>query len=170
MKQQYLETGKVVGTHGIAGELRVQPWCDTPTFLTRFKTLYTDRAGTAVSVLSARVHGNIVLLKLAGVTTIEQAERLRGAVLYIDRADVRLPAGGWFVQDLLGCVVYDADTGAVLGTLKEVSKTGANDVWHVCNDRGEFLVPAIPDVIVEVDIDAQRVTLRPIKGIFDDAH
>ena len=121
MKQQYLETGKVVGTHGIAGELRVQPWCDTPAFLPRFKTLYTDRAGTAVSVLSARVHGNIVLLKLAGVTTIEQAERLRGAVLYIDRADVQLPAGGWFVQDLLGCVVYDADTGAVLGTLKEVS-------------------------------------------------
>ena len=65
-------------------------------------------------------------------------------------------------------MVYDADTDALLGTLSDVSPTGANDVWHIKSGDKEYLLPAIPDVIVDVDINNDKVIVRPLKGIFDD--
>ena len=169
MKIQFLEVGKIVGTHGIAGEMRVQPWCDSPKFLTKFKTLYKDKNGqSSLNVRSARVHKNVVLLKVEGVDSIESAERMRNQVLYISRDDANIPNGEWFVQELINCSVFDADDGSLLGVLSDISQTGANDVWHVEKDGKEYLVPAIKDVVVSVDIDAEKIVIRPIKGIFDE--
>ena len=169
MLQKFLEVGQVVGTHGIAGEMRVQPWCDSPDFLTKFKTLYLDKNGEkSVKVQSARVHKNVVLLKLPDVTSIEQAEKMRGKVLFIKREDAKLSKDNWFVQELLDCEVFDADSGEKLGILCDVSKTGANDVWHIKNNGREYLVPSIKDVVVSVDVEIGKIEIRPIKGIFDD--
>lgn len=170
MKKQYIDTGVIVGTHGLRGEMRVQPWSDSPEFLTGFSTLYLDKEGkTSLRVRSARVHKNVVLLTADGVDSIEAAERLRGRVLYFDRADVTLEEGRHYVQDLIGCRVSDADTGEEYGTLTDVLATGANDVWQVTDENGrEYLVPVIPEVVVSVDVDAQRIALRPIGGIFDE--
>lgn len=170
MRKPYLETGRIVGTHGVRGEMRVQPWSDDPSFLTGFKVFYLDGRGeNRLEAEKVRPHGNVVLLKARGVDAIEEAEKLRGKVLYIDRADIRLEEGRHFIQDLIGCSVTDADTGETLGTLTDVSETGANDVWHVKREGREYLVPAIPDVIVKVDVDKEEIVLRPLKGIFDDA-
>ena len=169
MLQKFLEVGQVVGTHGIAGEMRVQPWCDSPDFLTKFKTLYLDKNGeNSVKVQSVRVHKNIALLKLPDVTSIEQAEKMRGKVLVIKREDAKLSKDNWFVQELLDCEVFDADSGEKLGILCDVSKTGANDVWHIKNNGREYLVPSIKDVVVSVDVEIGKIEIRPIKGIFDD--
>ena len=169
MLQKFLEVGQVVGTHGIAGEMRVQPWCDSPDFLTKFKTLYLDKNGeNSVKVQSVRVHKNIALLKLPDVTSIEQAEKMRGKVLFIKREDAKLSKDNWFVQELLDCEVFDADSGEKLGILCDVSKTGANDVWHIKNNGREYLVPSIKDVVVSVDVEIGKIEIRPIKGIFDD--
>ena len=170
MKKQFLETGKIVGTHGIRGMLRVQPWSDSPQFLTEFQYFYTDSSGTTKwEAVQIQPHGNIVLLKLKGIDTIEAAERLRGKVLYLDRADITLPEGRYFIEDLVGCTVYNAE-GQLLGSLSDVSATGANDVWHIVKDEREYLVPAIDEVIVSVNIEAQKIVLNPMKGIFDDAN
>lgn len=170
MPKDYLETGKVVGAHGVRGELRVQAWCDSPDFLTKFKRLYLSADGSGVlEILSARAHGNLVLVKARGVDTIEEAERLRGKTLYLRRGDVTLEEGRYFVQDLIGCRVLDADSEEPLGTVTEVSQTGANDVWHIAKDGKEYLIPAIPDVVLAVDTEAGTVVIRPLKGIFDDA-
>ena len=169
MLQKFLEVGQVVGTHGIAGEMRVQPWCDSPDFLTKFKTLYLDKNGeNSVKVQSVRVHKNIALLKFPDVTSIEQAEKMRGKVLFIKREDAKLSKDNWFVQELLDCEVFDADSGEKLGVLCDVSKTGANDVWHIKNNGREYLVPSIKDVVVSVDVEVGKIEIRPIKGIFDD--
>ena len=169
MLQKFLEVGQVVGTHGIAGEMRVQPWCDSPDFLTKFKTLYLDKNGeNSVKVQSVRVHKNIALLKPPDVTSIEQAEKMRGKVLFIKREDAKLSKDNWFVQELLDCEVFDADSGEKLGVLCDVSKTGANDVWHIKNNGREYLVPSIKDVVVSVDVEVGKIEIRPIKGIFDD--
>ena len=166
----FLQIGQIVGTHGIRGELRVQPWCDSPDFLTKFKTLYTDKNGeNAVKVKSSRVHKNIVLIKFPDITTIEQAERMRGKVLYISRKDANIADGEWFIQELIGCTVFDADTGKDYGVLSDVSKTGANDVWHIKKDGKEYLLPAINDIIANVDVANEKVEIHSIiKGIFDD--
>ena len=169
MKEKYIETGKIVGTHGIRGEMRVQPWCDTPEFLTKFKTLYLDKNGeNSVKITSSRAHKNIVLMKISGIDTIEKAETLRGKVLYLDREDTNLPKGVFFQCDLIGCEVFDADSNEKLGEISDVSQTGANDVWHIKKDGKEYLIPSIPDVVINVDIDENKVVIRPLKGIFDD--
>jgi 16S rRNA processing protein RimM len=168
--KEFLEIGEIVGTHGVRGEIRVNPWCDSPDFMTRFKTLYFDSNGScAVQVKAARPHGNIVLLTIDGVTTVEQAQKLRGKVLHMKRSDAKLPKGKFFIAELIGCEVFDADDPAKkYGTLSDVSATGANDVWHIENGGKEYLIPAIPDVVIETDVEAGKVIIRPLKGIFDD--
>lgn len=101
MPQQYLEVGKVTNTHGIMGEVRVQPWADSPEFLCRFKTLYVDQAHWPIRVERARVHKNMVILKLEGVTDVPGALAMRNAILYIDRADANLPKGSFFLADII---------------------------------------------------------------------
>ena len=168
MKKQFLEVGKIVGTHGVRGEMRVNPWSDSPDFLTAFKSLYFDEGAEKINV-KCRPHKNIVLMTAEGVTTVEDAEKLRGKVLYINRDDVKLPEGRNFVQDLIGCKVLDADdTSVEYGEIKDVFKTGANDVYTVKKDGREYLVPVIDSVVVEKNVDEGFVLIRPMKGIFDD--
>lgn len=172
MRRDYLEVGKIVSTHGIKGEVRVDPWCDGPAFLKQFKTLYYDKNGARpVAVKACRPHSNIAILKLEGVDTVEAAAALRNKVLFMARADASLPDNHFFIQDLIGCRVCDADApDKQYGVLTDVSTTGANDVWHVTDDSGkEYLLPAIPPVVIDTDIDNERILIRPLKGIFDDA-
>ncbi len=171
MIKEFLEIGQIVGTHGVIGEIRVNPWCDTPEFVKGFQTLYFDGKGAEpVRVLSCRPHGSIVLLRLEGVDRMEAAAALRGKILYMRRKDARLPEGSYFISELLGCGVIDADdSGRKYGTLTDVSQTGANDVWHIRGDDGkEYLLPAIPQTVIETDIVTGVIKIRPLKGIFDD--
>ncbi len=167
MKKQFLEIGKIVGTHGLRGELRVDPWCDGAGFLCKFKRLYFAD-GTELKVLSTRPHKNIAILLLDSVNTPEQADALRGKVLYMNRDDVKLPKGTNFVQDLIGLDVLDGKTDESLGTITDVLKTGANDVYEVTRNGKKYYVPVIPDVVTEKNIDGGFVRLNVIEGIFDD--
>lgn len=169
MIKKMIETGKFVGTHGVRGGLRVQPWCDSPEFLCGLARLYFKNGDEMeqLTVRSSRPHGNIVIMELEGVTSIEQAERLRGRVLYLNREDLRLAEGQYLISDLLDCAVFDDMTGEALGKITEVSKTGANDVWHIERDGQEYLIPAIDEVVKQVEPENGRVTIHPIKGIFD---
>lgn len=165
----FIEIGKIVGTHGIRGELRVNPWCDSPEFFKNFSTLYFDKQGKeSAKISSVRPHGNIVLLKLDEVTTVEMASSLRGKTLYIKRSDAKLEEGRYFVQELIGCQVKDANKDKVYGTISDVSATGANDVWHIKNQGKEYLIPAIPDVVVSINIEDEVVEINPLRGLFDD--
>lgn len=102
MLKEFLEAGRIVGTHGIKGELRVDPWCDSPDFLVQFKTLYTKDGAQALEVISSRVHKNLLLVQLKGIDTIEQGDRMRGKVLFIKRSDVTLPKGPLFYIGFIG--------------------------------------------------------------------
>ncbi|MCL2857012.1 MAG: ribosome maturation factor RimM [Oscillospiraceae bacterium] len=168
MQKQYLESGKIVSTHGLRGEVRVQPWCDGPGFLLEFETFYMDGGKTSVEVEGARVHKNLLILKIAGVDDIDAAAALRGKVLYIDRKDAPMEEGEHFIQDLMGLRVLDADTGQEYGKLTDVLHTGANDVYELTGEQGEKkLVPAIPDVIIEIDIEGGAMRIRPLEGLFE---
>ena len=170
MKKRYLEAGRIVGTHGVRGELRVEPWCDSAAFLAGFPVLYWDEGTRPVKVLSARPHKRLLLLRIEGCSSATEGALRRGKILYLDREDVSLPEGKFFIQDVIGLEVTDADTGRRYGTLTDVLKTGANDVYTVRDSAGkEFLLPVIPDVVVDTDLEAGRLLVRPIKGIFDDA-
>ena len=154
MKQNFLEVGKIVGTHGVRGMVRIQAWCDTPEFFCTLKKLYLDKNGAAyLEALRSSPHGNVVIAALKGVDSIEDAD---------------LEEGQYFITELIGCEVFDADSGRLLGTVSDVSETGANDVWHIKRGEKEYLIPCIDEVVISVDIDAERVVIRPLKGIFED--
>ena len=166
--KQFLETGKITGTHGLKGEVRVQPWADSPEFLTEFDELYLDNGARKIVITSSRVHKGMLIMKIKGVDSIEDADRLRNRILYMNRDDVELEDGAYFIQDLIGLDVLDDDTGERLGTLADVSETGANDVYHVrTSDGREVLIPVIPDVVREISLEDGCVRIFRMKGLFE---
>lgn len=170
MIKEYLEIGKITGTHGIKGEMRVQPWCDSPEFMKSFKVLYLDRKGEKPLKVKCRPNGHMVIMKAEGIDSIEQASVYREKVLFMKRSDAKLPEGKYFIQELCECKVIDADDeGKTYGVLTDVSQTGANDVWHITADDGkEYLIPAIPSVVTDIDVVGGIIKIRPLRGIFDD--
>jgi len=169
MIKKYLEIGKIVNTHGIMGAVKVMPWCDGADFITEFDVLYLDKGKTPVKILNAWTHKGMAVLKLEGIDHMDAAAKLKNQILYLDRDDVKLAPGSYFIQDLIGLTAEDADSGQGYGKISDVLQTGANDVYVLTDELGkERLIPAIPDVIVKTDMENGRLLIRPLKGLFDD--
>ena len=165
MKQEYLEVGQITSTHGVMGEMRVQPWADSPDFLCRFSTFYVGPTHWPIKVERARVHKNMVIVKLEGITDVPGAIAMRNQVLHVARSDVRLPEGHFFLADLTGLDVREADSGKVLGQIAEVLTPPANNVYLVTGGERELLIPAVPDFVLETNVDAGYMTVRLIEGM-----
>ena len=171
MIKEYLEIGQIVSTHGIKGEVRLNPWCDSPEFVKKFKTLYKDEKGNgSFKIVSCRPHGNVAVLKLEGVDTVESAQALRNTILYMKRSDINLPEGKWFISELIGCDVLDSDDNNVsYGVLTDIDSGTANDIWYIKTPEGdEVLIPAIKDVVIKCDVADNKVYIRPLRGLFSE--
>lgn len=168
MKKEYLEAGKIVNVHGIRGEVKLMPYCDSAELLCEFDRLFLGKALKEINIERARVQKNMVIAKLEGVDTPEDAEKLRGTILYMHRDDLELDDDVYFIQDLIGMTVKDADTDEVYGIIDDVFQTGANDVYSVKGEKRTYLVPAIADVVTETDTDNGIMKIRPLEGLFDE--
>lgn len=165
--KQYLEIGKIVSVFGLKGEIKVNPWCDDPEFLCDFDTLYY-KSGTPVVIERSRVQKNIVVMKIEGVDTVEEAQKLRNRVLFMDREEVELEEGSYFIQDLISLKVVDDKTGEEYGEIIDITQTGANDVYHIKSESGKmYYIPAIPDVIMDIDLESKIMKIVPLNGLFD---
>ena len=143
--QQYLEAGKVVTTHGVRGEMKLELWCDGVDFLKKAGRLFPSaQGGRAYKITSIRPQGQMALLQLEGVNDMDAARALRGQVFYFDRNDATLPAGRWYVADLIGCEVRDADTGKVYGVVTSVDHPGAQDIYTVKSPSGTGWQGCVP--------------------------
>lgn len=168
MKKRFLEAGKIVRTHGIRGELCLEPWADSAGFLRQVKEFFFDGDGQRpAGLLGSRVHKDRLLIRLRGVDTVEQGDALRGRVLYLDREDIQLEEGRFFLQDLIGLKAVDGETGRVYGVVEEILNTPANDVYRITDGEREYLFPAVPHMIKRTDPEAGVIELLPIPGIFD---
>lgn len=165
MKNQYIEIGKVTAVHGIMGEVRVQPWADSPDFLCQFDTLYIDDAHCPVKVERARVHKNMCIVKFEGPTDVPSALSFRNAVLYFNRDDVKLPEGRFFITDIIGLPVVDAETGEELGKLAEVMNMPAHDLYLVKGGSRELMIPAVPTFIKETNLDEGFIRVQMMEGL-----
>jgi 16S rRNA processing protein RimM len=166
MKKEYLEAGKIVTTHGIRGEVKIMPYTDTPELLCEFDRLFMGKDKAEIYIDRARVAKNMVIAKIEGIDTVEAAEKYRNKVLFMHRDDLELDEDTYFIQDLIDMEVKDADSGFVYGKITDVLQNGANDVYVIKGDR-EYLVPAIPDVVISTDIDSNIMLIRPLDGLFD---
>lgn len=164
MKSEFIPTGQIVNTHGLRGEVKVMPWADDPAFLLEFDRFFID--GRAYAVQHASLQKSMVLLKLEGVDSIDDAARLRQKELSIARADVALEDGAAFIADLIGLPVL-AD-GVEIGRITEVLTPPGNDVYVVRGDH-EYLIPVVKEYVEEVNTEAGFVKVRLIEGMQSDA-
>ena len=165
MKNQFLEAGQIVNTHGIQGEVKIVPWCDSPEFLLQFGTLYLD--GTPVRVRAARVHKGNVLAALEGVADVNAAMALKGKIVSIDRSGVVLPEGRHFSADLLGLEVLDAGSGEKLGVVADVLTPPAHEVYVVKGEH-EYMIPAVDEFLAETNVEGGYIKVRLIEGMRTD--
>ncbi len=162
-KESYLAVGRVIGVHGVRGEIKVKQLTDFPERFARGALLFVEGETSQREVVSARPHKGALLVRLSGLEDRNAAEILRGKYLFIAREDA-MPLGEdeYYEDELIGLTVETME-GELLGELVEIMWTGANEVYIVQGPQGETLLPAIADVVQEVDVDAgiMRVTLLP---------
>lgn len=167
MKKQYLEAGKIVTTHGIKGEVKIMPYTDYPELLCEFDRLFIGKSHEEIAVERSRAFKGMVIAKLEGINTPEDASKLRNKILFMHRDDLELDEDTYFIQDLIGMEVRDVDTNFVYGKIADVLQTGANDVYVINGEDREYLIPAIPEVVISTDIDGNIMTIRPLEGLFE---
>ena len=167
-RSEYLEAGKIVNTHGVRGDVKSECWCDYIEVMTEdLETLYLKKGSEyqALSITKASPFKGMVLLHFAGVDTFEDANALRGQILYAKREDLPLDEGACFIADMIGLPVVDADTGKVYGKLKTVTDAAAGQLYEIKTEGGIVLLPVVPEFVKEVDLD-KGILITPIPGFF----
>ena len=169
MINEYLECGKIVNTHGVIGEVKVECYCDTPEILTSLKKVYIKNGGSyqAAEVKRAFVSKNAAVMRLSVISDMDAAQRMRGCVLYALREDIPKDDGAYFIADLIGLDVIDAKTSERYGKIVEVINRGASDIYVIATAKGEVLFPAVSEFIESVDVE-KAIYINPIEGMFDD--
>ena len=165
-KSQYIEAGQIVNTHGVRGEVKIASWLDSPEYLKSFATLYLGDGNRKkpVKVRAARVHKGFVIAALEGVEDVNAAMALKNEAVFIDRNDAALPEGTFFFSDLFGAHVV-SDAGEELGTLEDVLERPGNNIYVVSGDKREWLIPAVPEFIVNTDVENGVITVHLIEGL-----
>lgn len=162
---QFLKVGKILRAWSIRGDVKVQPTAIKPEELQQVKRVFIGPHHREYTVQSFRPHQNNWLLKLAGIETRNDAERLHDLWLSIERKDRPAPAGDeYFSNQIIGLKVETID-GLELGAVTEILKTGANDVYIVESDRGEILLPAQAEVIRSIDLEQGKMIVKLIEGL-----
>lgn len=151
MKNPMLEVGRILNTHGVRGELKVDAWLDDPLVFSCLKTV--EIGGVVYPVRSARVQGRFALVKLEGIDSIDDAVPLKNKVALAPREDIPLPPGAHFVADLIGLDAVDADTGKVFGKVVEIHEFPAQDVYEVLGDK-RWMLPDVPEYVEGIDEEA----------------
>ena len=162
--------GVISSTHGIRGEVKVFPTTDDPGRFRDLKqvTLVAKRERRTLEMEKVRFFKQFVIVKFKGIDNINDIEPYRGAELWIDREQaVTLEEGEYFIADLVGLAVM-TDEGERLGSLKEVIRTGANDVYEVLMENGKtVLLPVIPECVLDVDLEKGEVLVHVMDGLLD---
>ena len=166
--ENMLHCGKIVNTHGVRGDIKALYFTDSADFFEKIKTLYL-KDGTPLSLIFSKPHKGALIMHFDGIDSIEEAEKFRGKDLYVPRDTAPEPEDGrYYIKDILGLTAKTQD-GKVLGTVSDIFSTGSNDVYSVKNETGrEYLIPAIHEVVLNIDLNEKTMLINPIEGLIDD--
>ena len=167
MKDDLLEIGKIVNTHGIRGEVKIQPWCDEPELFDELEYLFIE--GEKYNIVRNRFHKTCQIVQLENVNSIDDAERFKNKIVYINRDALELPEGRYYIADIEGLTVKEQN-GRILGVVDEIIKTGSNDVYSLKDtfNKKPVLIPVIEGVVLETNIDVGYIVVKLPKGLIDD--
>ncbi len=164
----YLEIGQIVNTNGLKGFLKVKPLTDDITRFEKLKTIYIQKAKELIEfkIQEVKYNKQSVLLKLEGIDDITEAEKYKNFYIKISKENaVELEKNSYFIVDIIGCQVY-TDENEYLGNVVDVFQTGSNDVYTLKNSEGkEILIPAIKEVIKNVDIKNKKIVIHLMDGL-----
>jgi 16S rRNA processing protein RimM len=165
----FLVVGKVRRPHGVHGEVVAEILTDFPHHIRPKRAIYLGEEHVKLIVVSRRPHNEGLLLGFEGITSPEKAGWYRNQILSIAASEVsELPEGEFYFHELLDLEVMD-ETGNFLGVLTEILETGANDVYVVTNSTGhELLIPAIPEVVLDVNLETKKMNVRLLPGLTDE--
>lgn len=159
-----IEVGQIVNTHGIKGEVKLNPWTDDLYDLLELEAFY-QKDGQALLVESSKVHKNVLIIKFKNIATMNDAQKLKGKTLYTEK--IPLPEGRYYIKDLIGLDVFENDVK--LGRLTDVFNTGANDIYEVKTDGRQYIyLPVIDGVINDVDLENNKMSVTVPEGLLDD--
>ena len=165
-----LQVGVISSTHGVRGEVKVFPTTDDVKRFKRLKEVILDtgKEELVLEIESVKFFKQFVILKFKGFDNINDIEKYKTKSLYVTRANaVRLRKDEYFIADLQGLTVID-EAEQVIGTLRDVMETGANDVYIVdMTDGREVLIPAIKECILNVDIEGGKIQIHIMEGLLD---
>ena len=165
---KYLEIGQIVNTFGIKGMVKIRPFTDDINRFDKLEKVYIKNKDgkKEYQIQEVKYHKNMVLMKLEGVDTLEQAEILRQSYLLVNREDEEpLEEGVYYIVDLIGLEVY-TDENIFLGKVDDIFNTGSNDIYVVKDGKGkQILLPGIPDVLKNVDLEKGKITVHLIPGL-----
>lgn len=167
ISKTHLECGKIVNTHGVNGVVKAESWCDTPEILASLEKVFiveNDKL-KKYKISKASVFKRFVLMELIGITSLEEAEKLRNKVIYLSRDDLELEEGEVFIADLIGLPVFDAQSNIKYGDMIDVINAGASDIYVIKTESGEAMIPAVKEFIKEIDLE-KGVFVKPIEGMF----
>ncbi|MGM9520908.1 MAG: ribosome maturation factor RimM [Oscillospiraceae bacterium] len=162
MTNEFIETGKIINTHGIRGEVKIDPWANSPQSLLSYSAFYID--GAEYPVISSRVHKRFVIAALKGIGSIDQAEALKDKIISIRREDIELSEGEYLLSDLIGLQAVDDETGNALGRVTDILTLPGGDVCEIRGER-EILIPIRPEFVIDTDIAGGKVRFRLIEGM-----
>ena len=161
---ELIEVGQIVNTHGIRGEVKLNPWTDDLYDLLDLEVFY-EKGGNVLHVESSKVHKNIVIIKFSENKTMNDAEKMKGKILYTEK--IPLPEGRYYIKDLIGLKVFEGEN--LLGELTDVFNTGANDIYEVKTPDGKRIyLPVIDGVIENVDLENGRIYVTIPAGLLDE--
>ena len=160
MKLQFIEAGEIVTTHGVRGEVKVLPWLDCPEMLCEFDRCRMD--GKEYTIDQCRVQKSCNLVKLHGIDTMEDAQKLRGKIIELYREDIDDEV--IFAAELVGVDVY-AD-GKCIGAITEVLDYPGNSVYVV--DGGKYMIPAVKEFVLSTDLEKNEMQVKLIEGMGSD--
>ena len=158
---RFLEIGKIINTHGVRGEVKLEPWADSPQQLNTLKNLWLGEK--ALPIRACRVHGRFVILKLEGVDSVEDAMALKGRVVRASREELPLPEGSFFIEDMIGLPVWDR-SGREIGVLTEVLDYPAGRVFVVQGET-EHLIPEKGGFFTSLDPALGHLTIELLEGM-----
>ena len=167
MRIEFPECGRIVNTHGCRGEVKIESYCDTPEAFVSLPLVYLRRGDeyTPLHPTTRRVHKGAVIAGYREIPDMTAAEKMKGCLLYARRCDVLL-SGGVLLAELVGLPVIDALSGRCYGTVTEVERGVASDIYTVRTASGEVLFPAVKEFLKEIREDA--ILVSPVEGLFDE--
>ena len=166
--KDYIECGKIVNTHGCRGGVKAESWCNSEEDLAELKRVFVLNGNVydEYKVKKSSIFKQFVIFEFVGLDDMDKAMLLKNKTLYAMREDFALEDGEFFLADLIGLNVIDADTNQIYGTLCEIINRGASDIYVVKTANGERMIPAVDEFIISTDLE-KGIFVRPIEGMLD---